>query len=171
MQINWVEEEWHKIITEVMVRVDNKIETKILSDSLRRKYLEQLSRDFMAEMRKSETWKHVCDRINNMIQPHLDLWRQAYETKARENREYWEEKECELRDRVKTMQEADELTRRLMMCKHLIDNMLPLDQSTSDGKIQAIRSRGLVMAAMMGMTHMGGGSAAVDANEFAKKHR
>lgn len=98
-----------------------------------------------------------CD----LVRRNLESERERYEALSAQLELEAQKRRSDFDAEVSSFASADLVTKRMLVLKASIDEMLPLPRKDW-GRDQVIRSRGLVMAALAGMTNVGGSSATQD---------
>ena len=118
-----------------------------------------VSQALLTRMQRGEDWKEMVDAVYKAV---LDF-KDAKHAKAIESLDVLQAQSAEERDRYKRalaeFEQQDPMCKRLAALQPMIDKMLPeRSESRHMDYTQWIRSRGLVMSAALGLTHLGGGS-------------
>ena len=167
----WLEGEWEKIVAEVMTEADRKIDMTISPESLKQKYMRMLA-DFMLQgLRKSMTWRQVQARYAEAVTPCIDHVLTKSKADTEKIRTVYADSMKEHDAKLQELIDADPRTRTLLLSRDMIEQTLPLTENNREANTQAIRSRGMVMAAIMGLTQLGSGQASTEGNETAKRYK
>jgi len=167
----WLEGEWEKIVTEVMTEADRKIDMTIAPESLKQKYMRMLADYTLQGLRKSITWRQVQARYAEAVGPCVDHVFSEYNAKTEQIRSVHADSMKQHDAKLQELIDADPRARTLMLSRDMIEQTLPLSENNRDANTQAIRSRGMVMAAIMGLTQLGSGQASSEANDTAKRYK
>jgi hypothetical protein len=156
VQLNWVEQQWQKVVTQCMTEVRSQIEAKLVhvSQQKKKEYMLILRDEMIGSLRKSEMWLQFIRDVNVEFKRQVEEEHKWYAEKA----ETAKQKQAHFEECQAAWSLQDDVCKRLQMLEPIIDKMLPLDadNSRSYTNQQAIRSRGMVMAAMFGLTNIGG---------------
>jgi hypothetical protein len=167
----WLEGEWEKIVTEVMTEVDRNIDMKIAPESLKQKYMRMLADYTLQGLRKSITWRQVQARYAEAVGPCVDYVLSEYNAKTAQIRSVHADLMKRHDAKLQELIDADPKARTLMLARDMIEETLPLSENNRDANTQAIRSRGMVMAAIMGLTHLGSGQVSTENKDTAKQYK
>jgi hypothetical protein len=169
VQLNWVEVQWQKVVTQCMTEVRAQMEVKLsqVSQQKKKEYLMILRDAMIVSLQKSEMWLQFIQDVNVEFKRQVEadrMWHSRATVEAEEKQAHFEE--CQSAWALQ-----DDMCKRLQILEPIIDKMLPLDgdNTRSYTNQQAIRSRGMVIAAMFGLQSIGGPSLAEPAETHAKK--
>jgi len=117
---------------------------------------------------KHPAWKQLQDAVSRWVDARCDSVRQNLHSERVRYEELCDAAALDAQNRRSDFEaergafaSADLVTKRMLVLKASIDEMLPMPHKDY-GREQVIRSRGLVMAALAGMTNVGGSSATQD---------
>ena len=120
---------------------------------------------------KHPAYKQLQDAVSGLVNARCDRVQQNLESERVRYQKLCDEVELDAQKRWSDFEaeqnafaSADLVTKRMLVLKASIDEMLPMPRKDW-GREQVIRSRGLVMAALAGMTNVGGSSATHDNTE------